>query len=224
MLKGATPKNCLRGIGYLYYQLHNSILPTRNSEEPTLIERVHMKKHIPNILTILRILLIPFIVLFIAENNYLLAFIFLLASGLTDVLDGFIARRFNLISDFGKLMDPLADKLTQISIVITLVIKGFIPFWIVIIIILKEIIMISGASFLYGNKTVVSSKWFGKLATVVLYVAMFFSIIIAYFNLPEIYSTCNFYIYCVAIIAMIFSLIMYFRMFIPKGSLKKMMP
>ncbi|MCL2860415.1 MAG: CDP-diacylglycerol--glycerol-3-phosphate 3-phosphatidyltransferase [Oscillospiraceae bacterium] len=183
-----------------------------------------MKKHIPNILTIIRILLIPFIVFFIAKSSYLLAFILLLASGLTDILDGFIARRFNLISDFGKLMDPLADKLTQISIVITLVIKGFIPFWIVIIIILKEFIMVSGASFLYGNHTVVSSRWFGKLATVVLYIAIFFSIIIAEFNLPEIYKTCNFYLYCISIIAMIFSLIMYFRLFIPKDLLKNMWP
>ena len=181
-----------------------------------------MKKHIPNILTIFRILLIPFIIFFITKNDYIFAFVFLLISGLTDVLDGFIARRLNLISDFGKLMDPLADKLTQISIVIMLVIKSFIPFWILIIIIFKEIIMVSGASFLYGNNTVVSSKWFGKLATVVLYIAIFFSIIIAQFNLPEIYSTFNFYIYCVAIVATIFSLIMYFRLFIPKDLFKNL--
>jgi len=181
-----------------------------------------MKKHIPNILTICRILLIPFIVYFLAKNNYILTVIFLLISGLTDILDGFIARRFNLLSDFGKLMDPLADKLTQVSIVIVLVAKALIPFWILVILIAKEIIMVSGASFLYGSNTVVSSKWFGKLATVVLYIAIFFSIIIVHFNLPEIYTTYNFYIYCIAIGATIFSLIMYFRLFLPKGLLKNL--
>ena len=181
-----------------------------------------MKKHIPNILTIFRIILIPFIIYFIAKEDYILACIFLVVSGLTDILDGFIARRFNLVSDFGKLMDPLADKLTQVSIVVTLVIKAFIPLWILVIIILKEITMVAGASFLYGKDTVVSSKWFGKLATVVLYIAIFFSIIIAHFNLPEIYTTCNYYIYYVAIGATIFSLIMYFRLFLPKGLLKKL--
>ena len=74
-----------------------------------------MFKHLPNILTIIRFLLIPFILYFVFAGNYLLAFIFFTISGITDIADGFIARKFNLISNFGKLMDPLADKLTQIA-------------------------------------------------------------------------------------------------------------
>ena len=181
-----------------------------------------MKKHIPNILTVFRIFLIPFIAVFIAKDNYILAIALLIVSGISDILDGFIARRYNLVSDFGKLADPLADKLTQIVIVIALVFKGFISFWILAILIAKEVIMVVGASFLYGNNTVVSSKWFGKLATVVLYVAIIFSIVIAHFDLPEVYITYNFYIYCVAIGATIFSLIMYFRLFLPRGLWKKL--
>ena len=69
-----------------------------------------MLKHIPNILTLARIFLIPFILVFIFTNNYILAIVFLTLSGLTDVLDGFIARKFDLITNFGKLIDPLADK------------------------------------------------------------------------------------------------------------------
>ena len=68
-----------------------------------------MFKHVPNILTIIRFILIPFIVYYITKEQYILSFIFLTISGLTDILDGFIARKFNFITNFGKLVDPLAD-------------------------------------------------------------------------------------------------------------------
>lgn len=177
-------------------------------------------RNIPNILTLFRIVLIPFIVISIVNNEYIIAIMFFIISGLTDVLDGFIARKFNFITDFGKLIDPLADKLTQISTLIVLVIKGLIPYWILIIILLKEVIMVCGASFLYGKSTVVSSKWFGKLSTVVLYIAIFLSMAIKLFNLPAIYDTINFYIYCAAVVTTIFSLIMYFKTFYSRDLLK----
>lgn len=63
-------------------------------------------KHIPNILTILRFVLIPIILNFLAQDNYIMAFVFLTLSGLTDVLDGYIARKYNFITNFGKLIDP----------------------------------------------------------------------------------------------------------------------
>ena len=107
-----------------------------------------MAKHIPNALTILRFILIPFIVGYLSEENYILAFVFLTLSGLTDVLDGFIARKFNFITNFGKLIDPLADKATQVSVLATLTLQHIIPLWILIIVLLKECIMIEGASFL----------------------------------------------------------------------------
>ena len=68
-------------------------------------------KYIPNILTICRFIFIPFIIISIGLNNYLLAIILYTLSSVTDVVDGAIARKFNVISDFGKLMDPLADKI-----------------------------------------------------------------------------------------------------------------
>ena len=97
-----------------------------------------MFKHVPNILTILRFFLIPFIVVELVQENYILAFVFLTLSGLTDVLDGYIARKFNFISDFGKLIDPLADKTTQIAVLATLTIMGIIPVWILVVVLLKE--------------------------------------------------------------------------------------
>ena len=172
-----------------------------------------MFKHIPNALTIMRILLIPFILFCIFQDNYIAASIFLIISGATDVADGFIARKFNLITDFGKLVDPLADKLTQISTLIAIVVQGIIPIWILAIFIIKEIAMICGASFLYGRRTVVSSKWYGKLATVILYVAMFLSMIVKQFNLSEIFIHINNVLYYIAIACTLFSLTMYLKVF-----------
>lgn len=189
-----------------------------------------MFKHVPNILTIIRFLLIPVIVVFSLNNNYIATIIVLTISGITDILDGFIARHFNLISNFGKLMDPLADKATQLTILVVLSIKGIIPFWIMLVVLLKEVLMIAGASFLYGKELVVSSKWYGKLATVLFYIAIVCSLFILYWNSilighPE-YSLPmlpNFdtYIYYLAILVTLFSLIMYVRAFYIHDYLKK---
>lgn len=175
-------------------------------------------KHIPNILTIFRFILIPFIVLNLANDKYLAAFVIFTVSGLTDILDGFIARKFNFITNFGKLIDPLADKCTQIITLATLALKNIIPMWIIIIVILKEFIMVAGASFLYGKELVVSSKWYGKLATVLFYIAIVCSLFIKEFNFTFDFSL---YIYYLALISTIFSLIMYIKAFYMQGYLKK---
>ena len=177
-----------------------------------------MLKHIPNILTISRFFIIPIIVLFLIQGNYILAFVFLTISGLTDVLDGAIARKFNYISNFGKLIDPLADKATQIAVLIVLSLKSIIPIWILIVVVLKEFAMIAGASFLYGKEFVVSSRWYGKLATVLFYIAIALSLVIRQFNLNFNFDI---YIYYLALMATIFSLAMYFKAFYTQGYLKK---
>lgn len=185
-----------------------------------------MLKYVPNTLTVLRFILIPFILYYIFTGNYLLGFIFFTLSGITDILDGTIARKFNLISNFGKLMDPLADKLTQISVLASLVIKDIIPIWILIIVVLKEFVMIMGASFLYGKDVVVYSKWYGKLATVLFYIAIVFSLITKQYNITGFLGSLDMVLYCIALVATVFSLIMYVkclyqRGFIDKEDLKK---
>ncbi len=177
-----------------------------------------MLKQVPNALTMARFILIPFIILALVNDNYILTFILLTVSALTDVLDGFIARKFDLISNFGKLVDPLADKSTQIAILTTLALKDIIPIWMIIIIFLKEFIMISGASFLYGKELVVSSRWYGKLATVLFYVAIVSSLSIKYFNIAFKFDI---YLYYLALMFTIFSLFMYFHAFYTQGYLKK---
>lgn len=189
-----------------------------------------MIKHVPNILTLIRFFLIPFILYFILTQQYIAAVVMLTVSGLTDVLDGIIARKFNCITNFGKLIDPLADKTTQISILAALTFKGIIPLWMLLIVFVKEFAMIAGASFLYGKELVVSSKWYGKLATVLFYIAIVCSFFITYWNsslvghpeyscpmLPQF----DIYIYYLALIATVFSLIMYFKTFYKQGYLRK---
>lgn len=177
-----------------------------------------MFKHIPNILTISRFVIIPFIFGAILKRDYVAAFIFLTLSGITDVLDGFIARKFNYITNFGKLIDPLADKATQIFTLIALSYIKIVPYWILIAVFIKEAIMISGASFLYGKKLVVSSRWYGKLSTVVFYIAIVTSFIVYYF---ETAIRFDIYLYYFALILTLFALIMYFREFYKKGYVNK---
>lgn len=177
-----------------------------------------MLKYIPNILTVIRFFLIPFTLHFLINDEFLLAILFLTLSGITDILDGAIARKFNLITNFGKLIDPLADKITQLSILGTLVLKNIIPLWILVIVLLKEATMVAGASFLYGKDLVVSSKWYGKASTVLFYLAIVLSMV---FRDLEIQTSIDLIIYYIAVVMTIFSLIMYFREFYISGYLKK---
>lgn len=180
-----------------------------------------MLKHIPNILTIIRFLLIPFILFYIFTGNYILAFIVFTLSGITDIADGFLARKYNLISNFGKLMDPLADKLTQIATLTSLVVVHIIPLWILVIVISKEFIMICGASFLYGKDVVVYSKWYGKLSTVLLYIAIVFSLLTKQFELTGIWEYIDLTLFTLAIIMTLFALVMYIKDLYKKGFIDK---
>lgn len=179
-----------------------------------------MLKYVPNILTIVRFILIPFIILFALQDNYVLAMLILTISGITDILDGNIARKYNFVTDFGRLVDPLADKCTQISVLIVLTIKSIIPFWIIVIVITKELLSIIGAIVLYEKKLVTSSKWFGKLATVIFYLAIISSMLIRQFNLNYNFDI---YLYYAGVVLTVFSFIMYVRLyltnkFIPRNS------
>ncbi len=180
-----------------------------------------MLKYLPNTLTIIRFLLIPLIIFYIFTGNYILAFIFFTLSGITDIADGFIARKFNFISNFGKLMDPLADKLTQIATLTSLVFTNIIPIWILIIVLLKEFIMICGASFLYGKDVVVYSKWYGKLSTVLFFVAIVISLLLKQFEVSGFLRNLDFGLYCLALIATLFALIMYIKDLYKKGFIDK---
>ena len=96
-------------------------------------------KNIPNILSIIRILLIfVFVYTFFALDNLYVALIVFLVAGATDVVDGFLARRYNWITTLGKILDPVADKMMQFAALICLLIKGLIPWWFAAIFFAKE--------------------------------------------------------------------------------------
>ena len=175
-------------------------------------------RNIPNILTVSRFFFIPFIFGAILNHQFLTAVILLTISGLTDVLDGIIARKFNFVSNFGKLIDPLADKANQLFTLVALAYINIVPWWILIVVFSKELLMVAGASFLYGKKLVVSSRWFGKLSTVLFYLAIVSSLIIHFFNISFQFDI---YIYYVALACTVLSLFMYGREFFLKGYLAK---
>lgn len=130
-----------------------------------------MKMNLPNRLTILRVLMIPFFVLFMlwnvtgAADKYIAAAIFIVAS-LTDMLDGKIARKYNLVTNFGKFMDPLADKLLVSAAMICLVEMGRLSAWMVIVIISREFIISGFRLIASDNGVVIAASYWGKFKTV----------------------------------------------------------
>ena len=99
---------------------------------------------IPNLLTLLRILAAPVLILLLRDNNYELALILFILAGITDGLDGYIAKRFNFVSELGAHLDPLADKIIIISAYCMLVWLGLIPFWLVTLVIFRDIVIVGG--------------------------------------------------------------------------------
>ncbi len=138
-------------------------------------------KYIPNILSCVRIALVAvFIYYFFHDypNNLTAAVIIFLIAGLTDVVDGFLARRFKWITNLGKVLDPLADKLMQCTVLVCMTIKEIIPVWVVIPFILKELLILSGGLFMIKKRSVVAvSNIYGKLTVVFFYAAVVFCIV-----------------------------------------------
>ncbi|HWT74580.1 MAG TPA: CDP-alcohol phosphatidyltransferase family protein [Mobilitalea sp.] len=132
---------------------------------------------IPNILCYIRFLLIPvFVVLYIKAaypREYLRAAAVILLSGITDFLDGFIARRFDMITDLGKVIDPLADKLTQASLIFVLVVKIKWMFLLLILFVIMQLfLLVAGLIMLKKGTKLSGAKWFGKVSTTVFYAVM----------------------------------------------------
>lgn len=132
---------------------------------------------IPNWLCFLRIALIPIFSVFFIKEHYIIAFVLMIIAAVTDLLDGKIARKYNMVSNLGKILDPIADKLSQVAIVIILIFK----FWsfegilkyLLFLFIAKELIMvIAGAVLLAKGMRPVAAEMWGKVATTVFYIFM----------------------------------------------------
>lgn len=124
---------------------------------------------IPNIITLGRILLVPVIVWAIASNQMTIAFWLFVVAGLSDAVDGFLAKRFNMTSEIGALLDPLADKALLVSIYVTLGVWGAIPRWIVILVVSRDIMIVGAVmvSWLLGKPVEMKPLMVSKLTTVV---------------------------------------------------------
>ncbi len=135
-------------------------------------------KDIPNILSVIRIILVfVFVYLFFFVNIYAALIVFLIA-GLTDVVDGYLARHNNWITDLGKILDPLADKLMQCTVLISFYVRHFIPLWFVIPFFLKEgFTLLIGLIVMKKRQVVVVSKWYGKTAVCLFYATIVASLV-----------------------------------------------
>lgn len=136
-------------------------------------------KNIPNILSAIRILLVfVFVIILFAFNNLFLALLVFLIAGLTDVIDGYLARRNNWVTNLGKILDPVADKLMQCTVLVSLWIKGIVPWWFVVPFFVKEILtLVLGAVVIRRRSVNVVSRWYGKCAVCSFYATIAVAVI-----------------------------------------------
>lgn len=123
---------------------------------------------IPNIITLFRILLVPVIVWAIASNEMEIAFAIFVIAGLSDAVDGFLAKRFDMASELGALLDPIADKALLVSIYVSLGIWGAVPRWIVILVVSRDIMIVGAViiSWVFGKPIPMKPLMVSKLNTV----------------------------------------------------------
>ena len=165
---------------------------------------------IPNLISLFRILLIPLIIwLYCGKKQYAATIAVVAISGVSDIIDGKIAREFNMVSDVGKVLDPIADKLTQVTLVICLTARYPWMWALLALFAVKECLMLLwGYLALKSTDTINSAKWYGKLSTVVLYAVMM--ILILFVNIPEAGATALMLL-CGGV--MLLSLVMYGRFY-----------
>ena len=144
---------------------------------------------IPNLISLFRILLIPLIILlYCGKKHYTATIMVITISGASDIIDGKIARKFNMVSDVGKVLDPVADKLTQAALVICLIARYPWMWALLALFAVKECLMpLWGYLTLKSTDTINGAKWYGKLSTVVLYAVMI--ILILFVDIPHAVAT-----------------------------------
>lgn len=165
---------------------------------------------IPNFMSLFRLALVPFILWIYLTGEYSIAAALVLLSALTDIFDGVIARKFNMVSDLGKVLDPLCDKVTHIALLICLV-SRYRFVWVVLgLLVVKELAVAGlGACAVKRGKSVAGAKWYGKLSTVVFEVVM-----VALMLFPAIPARAAFWMLVAVCAVMAFAMVMYIIFFI----------
>ena len=124
-------------------------------------------RHLPNAITVLRAALIPLLAWLLLQGDYATALLLFVASGLSDLADGWIARRFDLRTRFGAIADPLADKLTMLTVAVLLAVQGWLPWWFTLLVVGRDLVIVAGAAvyhFAIGEVEMAPS-WISKLNT-----------------------------------------------------------
>lgn len=167
--------------------------------------------NVPNFITISRFFLIPVFVYLMLNKQYEFAIGVFLFAGFTDVLDGYIARKYNQVSNLGKILDPIADKTIQLTVLLMIVITDIIPnvLPLLIIVFSKEIMMAIGSSVLWGKGVILQAVWYGKFSTVIFYVMVAFSILFRQYG--QVFLI-------IAVASQVFAFLMYLKSFV---SIKK---
>lgn len=168
---------------------------------------------IPNLLTYLRLLLIgPFIKCFVKED-YIAATVIIGVSALSDCCDGYIARRFNQVTDLGKMLDPVADKLTLLAVMVCITIFSPVVLPIMVILVLKDVVMlIGGTRLLKKGIQPPAARWYGKLGTIFFYVSV---ILIVFLKAAFGYENpiLSFSLLAATAIVMIYALVKYYLIY-----------
>jgi len=168
--------------------------------------------YISNLVSILRILLIipvSYLLLYKFESENTLIIILVLCMYFSDLLDGYLARKLNQVSEFGKIIDPLADKIAVISIAIILLILGKIPIWYVSVIVIRDVLILSFGIYLDKKKDIrLMSNYPGKIAVFSIGLIILFAVI----NNPVLIQI-NSYLYIVSMLIILYSSFLYFIRF-----------
>ena len=160
---------------------------------------------IPNFMSLFRLVLLPFIIWTYWRRSYDIAVGLLILSALTDALDGVIARKFNMVSDLGKMLDPLCDKLTQAALLVCLAMRYWYVWIVFALLAVKDVTMsILGSAAIRHRGTVHSAQWYGKVCTVILETVM-----AALILFPAIPEKVVIVLLCLCAAAILFSLTMY---------------
>ena len=141
---------------------------------------------VPNLLSMIRLLMVPVTMLLIFRAKMITAFITFAVAELTDVVDGYIARKYNMISELGKLLDPLADKLMAVGVLLSFTIVRILPAWVVIVLASKELLMLIGGLFMIKRGFIAPSNILGKMCAFIMNIAIatgFFYFIDAWANI-----------------------------------------
>lgn len=177
------------------------------------IESITKNLTVPNALSLMRIIIIVPFVMAVLSDDYMTGVSILIISALTDFLDGVIARKFDQVTELGKMLDPTADKITLTAVMVCVGIKFPEVFPFMIVLIAKEIVMlIAGAVLIFLKQTPPAAKWYGKVATVMFYVSIILIIgLKAFLNYSN--DVFNKVLMCLVVASMFYAVLRYGQVF-----------